>query len=140
MSAINGYGITTDDQLRNLAKRMGFTLNYVGFAENLPKHAPIGYNIINLGGPETQNQGTHWVLWYVDPSLDFSVYFDSYGAPPEDRVLQLSPLPMIVNGKQLQRYNEEYCGIWAITAAAFIHRSSNKKSALSEFVDKYEAV
>lgn len=138
MSAIRGFGITTDNQLRELARDMGFSLNYVGFAENIPKHLPIGFNIINLG--DNKIGGTHWTLWYVDPLLKFSVYFDSYGGPPEDPILQKSPYPIIVNGKQVQKYNEDYCGIWALTCASFINRAKDKKIALNDFVDRYKSV
>lgn len=140
MSAIRGFGLTTDDQLRELARDMGFSLNYVGFAETLPKHLPIGFNIINLGGPETNDQGTHWTMWYVDPSKQFSVYFDSYGVSPEDPIVSMSPRPLIINKKQVQKYNEEYCGIWALMCASFINKAKNKKRAVHDFVDRYNAV
>ena len=138
MSSIQGYGITTDVQLRDLADKMGVRLNYIGFAEDLPKKAPAGFNIINLGGPETGNQGTHWVLWYVGPKE--SIYFDSYGAPPEDPIIRLTSNTLWVNDKQLQGYNEDYCGIWALTAAAHINKSADKKKALTDFVRSYDEV
>jgi hypothetical protein len=135
---MEGYGITTDDQLRELATKMGVKLNYIGFAEDLSKKAPTGFNIINLGGPETRGMGTHWVLWYVGPHE--SAYFDSYGAPPEDPIIKLTPNTLWVNGKQLQGYNEDYCGIWAITAASHLNKAKDIKKALTSFIDSYDEV
>jgi hypothetical protein len=40
----------------------------------------------------------------------------------------------------VQKYNEEYCGIWALTCASFINKAKDKKKALYDFVDRYNAV
>jgi hypothetical protein len=136
--SISGYGITTDEQLVSLAHDMGVDINYVGFAEDLPNKAPPGFNIINIG--DERIGGSHWVLWYVDPEGKLSIYFDSYGAPPEDDIVKRSPLPLWVNGKQVQRYDEEFCGIWAIVCASVLSRASDKKKAFVEFMGRYEAV
>lgn len=141
MSALlQGLGITSDDQLRDLADAMGIALNYIGFADDIPNDAPLGPNVINLGGRETYGEGTHWTLWYVSPDEGWSCYFDSYGAPPEDRVVELSPKPLLINQKQVQGDAEEFCGIWAITCAAFIVRAKDKKNALERFLEPFNAL
>lgn len=51
------------------------------------KLKPTEYLIINLdnyGQP-----GTHWVCVLNHPNLDFVFYYDSYGLPPSDRIVQL---------------------------------------------------
>lgn len=136
---INGFGITSADQLRELANRLNVKINYIGFAEQL-KHLPKpGFSIINLG--DDTIGGTHWVLWYIDPQRKHDIYFDSYGAPPEDKIIELSKSDdIIINSKQVQGYYEQYCGIWAITAAAYLNRHVNKKKAFSDFIAKFAKI
>lgn len=138
MGSISGLGITTDTQLHKIGKLMGVKINYIGYAEDLHSSAPVGYNIINLG--DHTIGGTHWVLWYVDPSLKYSIYCDSYGAPPEDNVVKLTPRPLFFNVKQLQGYDEEYCGIWAITLASILNKASDKKKAFDAFLRMFISV
>lgn len=138
MSAIRGLGLTTDDQLREIGRTLGIDFNYIGFAEELPSKPPLGFNIINLG--DEYMGGSHWTTWYIDPQKKFSIYFDSYAGPPEDKVVQLSPKPLFINNKQVQRYNEEYCGVWALMASSAINRAKDKKNAIQAFVDRFHSV
>lgn len=142
MSSIRGYGITTDDQLRNLAKEMHLKLNYIGFAEQLPPKAPAGYNIINLG--DKSIGGSHWVLWFVDPNMRYSIYVDSFGAPPEDEIIKIAPSPLYISDKQIQGFYEEYCGLWALLTASALNKvndtESEKKGALYQFLKRYKSV
>lgn len=146
-------GITSDDQLRILASKMGLPkIQYIGFAEDL-RLLPEGLSIINLGG----NQGgTHWTMLWVqgpdDPrALSVSneprqiVYFDSYGVGPEDQIILLANgRGVSFNKKQVQRYEEEHCGIWALLAAKAIIEAKknniNAKQAIDTFVSGFSSV
>lgn len=80
--AINGLGVTSDQQLKRLAAQLGVDITYIGYADDLEK-LPLGFSIINLGN--LQQGGTHWTLLYNDGNQ--IVYFDSYGALPEDSII-----------------------------------------------------
>ena len=131
-------GITSDDQLRELAKRMGAPkINYIGFVENLQELPKNGFSIINLG--DNQQGGSHWTMLWVES--EYVVYFDSYGVGPEDHLIRLAGRRTIsYNTKQVQGYTESFCGVWVLCAAAFIAKKKDKATALNEFVDQYNAV
>lgn len=129
-------GITSDEQLRDIAKQIGLPkINYIGFAENLRKLPKDGLSIINLG--DDQQGGTHWTMLWVEP--EYVIYFDSYGVGPEDNIIRLAGRRTIsYNTKQIQGYTESFCGIWALCAAAFIAKKKHKATALNEFVDQFQ--
>jgi hypothetical protein len=134
-------GITSDFQLDEISKKMGLPkIQYIGFAEDLRK-LPKGLSIINLGG--SNRGGTHWTMLWVE--FDRIIYFDSYGVGPEDRIIKLGgERQVIFNTKQVQRYEEEHCGVWVLLAAKAISdaKKNNKDTveALDKFVDRYKAV
>lgn len=138
---MNGLGLTSDSQLLELAKKMGLPkINYIGFAENI-RRLYNGLSIINLG--DDSIGGTHWTLLWVDN--DNIVYFDSYGVPPEDPIIQHSDKRNIFyNEKQVQGYSEEYCGVWVLMAAKAIYdgykKNNDPVSGLVKFIDKFSAV
>jgi len=129
-------GITSDEQLRDIAKQMGLPkINYIGFAEDMRKLPKDGLSIINLG--DDQQGGTHWTMLWVEK--DYVIYFDSYGVGPEDNIIKLADKRTIAyNTKQIQGYTESFCGIWALCAAAFIAKKKDKATALNEFVDQFQ--
>lgn len=133
-------GITSDVQLRQIAKDIGLpVLKYIGFAEDM-QYLPEGFSIINLGGVQG---GTHWTLLYAD--AERVVYFDSYGVGPEDNIIRLAGNRSIsYNTKQIQRYEEAHCGVWVILALQAImdakKRGISGKQAIDDFVSRYNSV
>lgn len=129
----SGLGITSDSQLRILAKSMGLPpIKYIGFAEDM-KTLPNGLSIINIGG-ETVG-GTHWTMLWVEPQR--IIYSDSYGVGPEDNIILLANgRDIIYNIKQVQRYDEAHCGVWALLSAKAIF----EKKGLDQFMDQYKSV
>lgn len=133
-------GITSDLQLEQFAKQMGLPkIQYTGFAEDM-RSLPMGLSIINIGGHQG---GTHWTMLWVE--VDRIIYFDSYGVGPEDNIIKLAgDRHVIYNTKQLQRYEEEYCGIWALLAAKAINDAKKKgidtATAIDHFADDFRAV
>lgn len=118
---IDKYGITSDDDLHNLSKQMGFDIDYIGFAENINISNLNMLNerkliVINLGNNVLS--GTHWcglVLFNNGKSF----YFDSYAAPLEDILIQklksIGVKNIIYNDYfQLQGLTEQLCGIWVL--------------------------
>lgn len=136
-SVIRDLGITSDVQLRDFASRMGMSLNFIGFAEEL-KSLPEGINIINLG--DEIIGGTHWTLLLVGSRSKQVVYFDSYGVGPEDRIIQLTPKGWTIyySKKQIQGYSEQHCGIWALMGAKHIWGKKNMPQALEDFLSDYK--
>jgi|688.fasta_scaffold463846_3 hypothetical protein len=130
--SILGLGITSSNQLYNLAKKLNLKINYIGFAENLPKKIINGIYIINLG--DNYRFGTHWTLLYIKDNEAF--YSDSYAMPPEDYIFDF------VKGKnfeynkdfQLQGIDENYCGVWVIASAYYL---KNEKGSLKERFNKF---
>lgn len=131
-SFIDRYGITSDDDLHNLAKQMGFNIDYIGFAENLNISNLNMLNerkliVINLGNNEIS--GTHWcgIVLFNNGN---SFYFDSYAAPPEDilikkltskarqsKIAKSFGIKNIIYNDyfQLQGLTEQLCGIWVLS-------------------------
>lgn len=133
-----GLGITSDGQLREIAEKIDIPgPNFIGFAEDL-RELPGGISILNLG--DHFRSGTHWVLLYTTPNQ--ITYFDSYGVGPEDEIIQLAGDRKIhYNTKQVQRYEEEHCGVWALLAAkAIIDSKKDSSEAIDDFVASFEAV
>lgn len=134
-------GFTTDEQLQEFAMDRGFQFNFIGFSDELlHKKVPLGHNLINLGGRETNGEGSHWVYWYNDLKGRFSLYFDSMGVGPEDEIFDLSYKPLYINHKQIQRYDEDHCGIYVINAATYVHNARDKKRSIKDFVKGYKDV
>lgn len=140
MYKFTDLGITSDAQLRQIAKDIGLPpIKYIGFAEDM-QHLPEGLSIINLGGAQG---GTHWTFLYVDKKS--VVYFDSYGVGPEDNIISLAGNRSIsYNTKQIQRYEEEHCGVWALLAGKAIMDAKklgiSGKQAIDDFVSRYNSV
>lgn len=137
MKSISGYGITSDHQLVELAAKMGLPpIQHIGFVEEMSS-IPLGLSIINLGN--NRMGGTHWTMLYSDPNE--ILYADSYGVGPEDKIIQLAGDKSIYwNTKQVQGYDETYCGIWVLCFAKAIVGKKNKPQALNDYVAQFDAV
>lgn len=113
------YGIMSDYDLRDLAKKLGFDIDLITYAENLDNKLPYGVNIINLG--DNDIGGTHWTMWFVpEDEKGKTYYFDSFGGPPEDNIIKLSldnDREVIASNKQIQQMDESHCGIWSLLMA-----------------------
>jgi hypothetical protein len=135
-----GLGIMSDLDLREWAKRLGFGINKISFAENLNDNGelPYGVNIINLG--DDHIQGTHWVLWYVPKDDNKTYYFDSFGGPPEDNIVKLSfkhKRQVITSSRQIQQLNESHCGVWALLMAKVLTdaKKEDRQKVYTQFVN-----
>lgn len=141
---ISGYGITSSQQLIDLAKKLNINLKYVGITNNLINVKPItnGSYIINMGDPGSF--GTHWCSITIQGNEAF--YFDSYSVSPEDDLIDIlnsnSKVNKVIynNDFQFQGINEQLCGVWAIMF--LYHMQNSKKKTLiekfNEFKSKYK--
>lgn len=132
-SFIDEYGITSNFQLEDLAKKLKIKLNYIGFIEDLNDISRDGGYILNLG--DNTISGTHWTAIYKEE--DKSFYFDSFAVGFEDRLLDLAKKANIStiiwnDYYQLQDISEDLCGIWMIL---FLHHFQNSKKP---FEDRFE--
>ena len=132
-------GITTNQDLYSIARKLNLHINYIGFAENLidiPKKN--GIYIINLG--DNRIGGTHWTILYIKGKQAF--YSDSYGMPPEDFVIDfVKPSKLDYNTIQLQPIDKNFCGQWAMLTAYFLKNGSGDlKKRFDEFKDHFTSL
>lgn len=133
-------GITSDIQLRDISRKLGMHEPiFIGFAEDLTALVNGGY-IINLG--DDYLGGTHWVLLYIENGL--AVYSDSYGVGPEDEIIRLlNGRELVYSSKQIQRYEEYHCGIFALMLAQRLAGRDKKmdiKDSFNSWLSQFRAV
>lgn len=137
---IQNYGVTSDFQLLDIAKKLKIKINYIGFIEDLKDISQDGGYIINLG----DDHGTHWTGFYKEKDKIF--YFDSYAVPFEDKLIDLAKKANVStiyynDYYQLQGYTEELCGIWVLL---FLYYFQNSKKTFEyrfkDFIKNYEDI
>jgi hypothetical protein len=133
-------GIMSDQDLRHMAKRLGFAINKITFAEDLDPDGelPYGVNVINLG--DNDIGGTHWTLWYVPRDDNKTYYFDSFGGPPEDNIVNFSfkhNREVVISSKQIQQFNESHCGVWSLLMGKVLNsaKKEDRKNVFTDFVN-----
>jgi len=138
---IDNYGITSDNQLLDLSKKLDIKINYIGFIENLKSVKPNGGYIINLG----DTNGTHWTAFYKENDKIF--YFDSFASPFEDKLIKLSEKSGVKNiiyndYFQVQDINDDYCGIWVLLFLYYMTHSKKKEliDRFKEFIKNYKDI
>ena len=52
--------------------------------------------------------GSHWTCFYIKDNK--SLYFDSFGAPPDKFLLKELPKPIIYHNYKIQDINSKLCG------------------------------
>lgn len=127
---IEGYGLTSDLQLREICKKLKINLKYIGFAENF-KYSGNGAYIINLG----YDTGSHWTCLFIEKNDCF--YFDSFAAAPEDVLINKLKghcKNLIYNDYfQFQGIDELLCGVYCII---FLYHMSHSKK--KELIDRFK--
>lgn len=98
--------LTSETDLKNLAKLLGFKIDYIGFGSNWsPDKGKLC--ILNLGNMRIG--GTHWTA----VNTESKEYFDPLGGPPDDYI----PKDYKTNNHmpiQNMRYGRcgQFCAIW----------------------------
>ena len=102
------------------------------FSRNdLPNSLDAKYYIINMDSKS--GPGTHWVL--VDNRRSNEcIYFDSYGMPPPEEVLQRmtkTGKSLVYNDADLQELGSEQCGWWCEYVAEELAKGENFRKVVS---------
>jgi hypothetical protein len=66
--------------------------------------------IVNLD--TNRGDGTHWVAFWKNKHE--KIYFDSFGAPPDKRLVKYVKSPILYSTYQIQQFNDENCGQWCL--------------------------
>lgn len=120
---------TSDTQLKEYANRMGLPLNNILMRDEMNKLKDDGFYIINLDN--SNGNGTHWTVCYYYPLQSY--YFDSYGFVPPLEVEQKIK-PYLYNDADIQDFNSEACGYYALAFIKFLYDKTNKEVAFKEFL------
>ncbi len=124
---------TNNFQLEEYAKKLGLPLKNILMRDEMNKLNEDGFYIINLD--LSNNQGTHWTSLYFHPLK--CCYFDSYGFVPPLEVEQKIK-PYIYNDADIQDFNSEACGYYALAFIKFLHDKTNKETAFKEFLNLFK--
>lgn len=122
-SICNHYGI---QPLRDIVQK------------DLLQYQGNGFYVLNLQDSNVGN-GTHWVGLILDQ--DVSVYFDSYGGPPPQRVLgfiQKNSRHLLSSQEIIQELDgpgEDVCGYYVI--ALFLMKARNPTATNQQLLRKF---
>ena len=120
---------TNDIQLKEYAEKMGLPLNNILMRDEMNYLNEEGFYIINLDN--SNGNGTHWTSLFYHPLNSY--YFDSYGFVPPLEV-EKKIRPYIYNDADIQDFNSEACGYYALAFIKFLYDKSNKEVAFKEFL------
>lgn len=124
---------TNNYQLEQYANKLGLPLNNILMRDEMDKLEEDGFYIINLD--TSDNEGTHWTSLYFHPLN--CCYFDSYGFVPPLEV-EKKIKPYIYNDADIQDFNSEACGYYALAFIKFLHDKTNKEVAFKEFLNLFK--
>jgi len=96
-----------DKELKNISGYLG-CMSYEDLART--KVSDKYCAVVNLD----DTIGTHWVVVYKDPKNCFLEYYDSFGMPPPDILINWSNVPIYYQKYQLQKDKSDKCGYFAI--------------------------
>ena len=125
---------TNNFQLEEYANKLGLPLNNILMRDELDKLTDNGFYIINIDSSD--NKGTHWTSLYFHPLK--SCYFDSYGFVPPLEIEQKIK-PYIYNDADIQDFNSEACGYYALALIKFLHDKTNKEVAFKQFLRLFKS-
>ena len=130
----------SDQQLKSLAKRMGFKLEYVVFKSQL-QDMDVEYNtpyIINLDNEYAEdgkpNSGTHYTALYIQKDNKGVIkpcYMDSYGVAPPTEVLEFVKRKHVpYNTKCIQSLMSEVCGYYCLSFFYFVTKFKDRSGEI----------
>ena len=125
---------TNDIQLKEYAKKMGLPLNNILMRDEMNYLNEEGFYIINLDN--SNGNGTHWTSLFYHPLNSY--YFDSYGFVPPLEV-EKKIRPYIYNDAEIQDFNSEACGYYALAFIKFLYDKSNKEVAFRQFLQLFRS-
>jgi hypothetical protein len=140
----------TDSDIRSLADRMAVPLVFCDFKDNLKK-TKLQYNksyIINMENEfdddGTPNKGSHYTGFQVNKYANGKIepiYFDSYGQPPPEIVMEFCGNPPH-NSKDIQSLLNSACGWYCLAFLHYINsyekRTRDLYTDANHFIDLFE--
>ena len=126
---------TNNIQLEEYANKMGLPLNNILMRDEMNKLKDNGFYIINLD--DSDGNGTHWTALYFNDNALNSCYFDSYGFVPPLEVEEKIK-PYVYNDADIQDFNSEACGYYALAFIKFLYDKSNKEVAFRQFLQLFK--
>lgn len=133
----------TDSDLIMLSKKHHIPLNGVFMKDQPPIIVYDGGYIINLEDSEQGNGGTHYCALFIPSHQKTLLYFDSFGFPPPQSVLNwikttaLRSYKLIYNNVQIQNIHSGGCGIYSLYFIEFMSKQ-NKFKPLINALKKYQ--
>jgi len=141
----------TDKDLWSLADRMAVPLVFCDFKDNLKK-TKLQHNksyIINMedefDSDGTPNKGSHYCCFQVNKYANGKIepiYFDSYGQPPPEIVMEFCGGNPPHNDKDIQSLLNSACGWYCLAFLHYINSYENRTRDLftdaNHFIDLFE--
>lgn len=129
-------------EVEKLANDMGIPIKDIlvkKFDKTPKKKLKKGNYLINISDDD---DGTHWTGMIINDNECF--YFDSFGMPPPEYVIEKIPSAMKknfhLNRKQIQDYDSDACGLFCLAFfTAFLLDASGTKSRnkyMLDYLDK----
>jgi len=144
----------TDEQIEDLAQRMGVPLQGCFFKDELPKRIVTNHAyLINIQDSEddngNRNEGTHWTYLQVNKTPNGTIqpiYFDPYGQPPPESVKKAVTknfdLYLPYTKKDVQSLMNNACGFFCLAFGHFINkcplRTCDFYNDVEEFLDIFD--
>lgn len=144
----------TDEQIRELSKKMRIPLADVCFKDELPNKLQMNKTyIINLEDSHdsegNENGGTHWTMLQCNRNghgTNENIFFDPYGAPPSENIKRVvkantgKGLPH--TKKDIQSLMNNACGFYCLALAHYInasgYRSNDMYHDVATFLDMFD--
>lgn len=124
----------SDTDISNLCFKLNLPLENILMRDEIKDNLKQGFYVVNLD--TSDNEGTHWTVVYSFPLK--SVYFDSFGfVPPLE--LEEKIKPYVYNDKDIQDWNSDACGWYAIAFIKFLHDKIDKEIAFKEFLRLFKS-
>lgn len=126
----------TNFELIEYARLLGIPLLNVLMKDEVYKGMPNGFYILNL---ENHNQaGSHWVALIKRKKEIF--YFDSYGMPPPDTVINKLQYPeshVFFNDTQIQNIKSILCGYYCLLFLFHMKATSSLANNIMKFLQLF---
>jgi hypothetical protein len=133
------FTTTSDSDLMRLAPLNGVRNLVIFSADTLPRRKKVPSSvagIVNQDDLESGRGGTHWVAYYNSPDRNHVMYYDSFGMPPDPRLLKYlktSGKRVMGISSQQQDINSQACGQFAIHFLSEMTKGTSVGTYLSRF-------
>ena len=138
-------GITSDDDLKKIAKDINLRLNGIFFKDELPLIPHEGTYIVNLASSTDKSGGTHWCCFGLNKNKQ-AIYFDPFGMPEPVEVTKFMMKwvnnkhnHIIRNNKDIQLLTSNYCGQYCLDFLSYIQKNKGDlKQRLYNFLSQFK--